>query len=522
MDNRGTIGTTSPQGMAEYFAKAQSESPGSLHGTEHMNEVNALGASLGLGSGVLWGSPSCIRHQRINHASPISNALHYERGAIFGFPHYSDFANAGLSTRYHWGIDLMEKRGDLPGQSLQNRALYSGGVVPFERWQNELWLDRVRATTFVWEGLRQVFPENFARNVYSYYRDASGRDYRIEKMPWGSRFIRQDSSNSFTTLYARLHGVAEVTDFDGAVAGWYCYKPGAIVGLHPDRYYIVDPGLKRPAAYWSSGHWSAFGLRESYVEDAFANSTFAYLKIRPNPRIGAVLSYDSVVLHSPIPPKKVLVGGRLANSFTRIKDANGKDTDDYRINEIRTPSDIVAIFDEPTDAVTSKEFALTRVVSSDTQTEMFDPAFFTDQITVALDKTGRTRLHSPVSVPMVPKRTQTHVVVKAPAEGTQSGRMLITVAGGLSGFEVNAVPRAFAFEPRKPQVLALPLAAGESALLSFYADSGVDCAFEWQTAEQIKVEDAALAEALKMVAAQKAADAVTPKQVHVTPKPASK
>jgi len=47
--------------------------------------------------------------------------------------------------------------------------------------------------------------------------------------------------------------------------------------------------------------------------------------------------------------------------------------------------------------------------------------------------------------------------------------------------------------------------------LSFCADSGVDCAFQWQTAELIKADDAALAEAMKMVAAQKAADALTPK-----------
>ena len=504
MDNRGTIAVSSPQGMAEYFAKAQTESPGSLHGTEHMNEVNALGASVGIGSGILWGSPAGLRHQRINHASPISNALHYERGATFGFPHYSDFVNSGLSTRYHWGIDLMEKRGDMPGQSLQNRSLYSGNVVPFAQWQNELWLDRVRATTFVWEGLRQVFPEDFSRNVASYYRDASSRDYRIEKMPWGTRFVRQDGATN-SLLYARIHGVTEVADFDGAVAGWYCYKPGRIAGLHPDRYYIVDPNLKRPAAYWSPGHWSVTGLRESYVEDAFANSQFAYLKIRPNPHIGVVLTYDSVVLHSPAPIKKVLVGGRPFTSVTRLKDAAGKDTDDYRIGEIRSPSDIVAFFDEPADAITTKTFAQTRVVSSDTATEMFDPQFFTDQITVVPDKTGKLVLNSPVNVPLLPLRTQTHVVVKPPADNTQPGRLQITVTSGLAAFEVNAVPRNFAFEPGKPQVINIPLAAGESALLSFYGNAGIACAFQWQTADQIKADETALAEALKTIAAQKAA-----------------
>ncbi len=504
MDVRGKIEKTSTAGMAEYFAKAQTESPGSLHGTEHMNEVNAMGTSLGIGSGILWGSPSGIRHQRINHASPVSNALHFGLGSTFGFPHYSDFANSGLSTRYHWGIDLMEKRGDMPGQSLQNRSLYSGGAIPFDRWQNELWLDRVRATTFVWEGLRQVFPEDFSRSVSTYYRDANGRDYRIEKMPWGSRFVRQDG-NAATMIYGRIHGVTETPAFGGAIAGWYCYKPGGIVGLNPDRYYIVDPNLKRPDVYWSSGHWSVSGLRESYVEDAFANSKFAYLKIRPIPQIGAVLTYDSVVLHSPIPPKKVLVGGRPPFAFGRIKDANGVDTDDYRISEIRTPSDVVAFFDEPNDAVVTKDFALTRVVSQDTQTDMFDPAFFTNLITVTIDKAGKTVLGSPVTVPLVPKKTQTHMLIKAPNDANMPGRMLVTVSAGLAGFEVNAVPRAFVPEAGKP--LVLPMVAGETALLSFYTDSGASYTFQWQTTEQVKAEDAALAEAIKAVAAQKAAAA---------------
>jgi len=84
------------------------------------------------------------------------------------------------------------------------------------------------------------------------------------------------------------------------------------------------------------------------------------------------------------------------------------------------------------------------------------------------------------------------------------------VTGGLAGFEVNAVPRTFLFEPGKPQTIHVPLAAGESALLSFYGDAGFACAFHWQTAEQIKAEAAVLAEALKAVAAQPPAPGAAP------------
>ncbi len=58
IDARGLVnGMTSTQGMADYFYKAATENPDSIHGTEHMTEVNNVGASLGLGCGILWGTP---------------------------------------------------------------------------------------------------------------------------------------------------------------------------------------------------------------------------------------------------------------------------------------------------------------------------------------------------------------------------------------------------------------------------------------------------------------------------------
>ena len=52
IDRRGPIeklgNMTSVQGMADYFYKAQTENPDSVHGTEHMTEVNNVGASLGI------------------------------------------------------------------------------------------------------------------------------------------------------------------------------------------------------------------------------------------------------------------------------------------------------------------------------------------------------------------------------------------------------------------------------------------------------------------------------------------
>ena len=88
---------TSVQGMADYFYKAATENPNSIHGTEHMTEVNNVGASLGLGCGILGGTPGyetknrigppgSMNWQRIKRASPVSNALHSPNGAFLPFP----------------------------------------------------------------------------------------------------------------------------------------------------------------------------------------------------------------------------------------------------------------------------------------------------------------------------------------------------------------------------------------------------------------------------------------------------
>lgn len=113
-DSRGPInGMNSVQGMVDYFTKAVQENPDSIHGTEHLQAANSMGASLGIGSGILWGLADGMRWQRINHASPISNALHYPHAAIWGFPHFSDFAR-GDALQFHWGMDLMDAAATWP------------------------------------------------------------------------------------------------------------------------------------------------------------------------------------------------------------------------------------------------------------------------------------------------------------------------------------------------------------------------------------------------------------------------
>ncbi len=250
IDVRGLAvsGMTSTQGMADYFYKEATENPNAIQGTEHMNEINNVGASLGLGCGIIWGTPGYQDHigppgsmnwQRIERASPVSNALHYPNGAIFGFPHQSMYPEKN-AMRFNQGMDQMERRGDLPSIALGSYGSLMQ-AAPFAQWANEAWLDRQRAVLFVSHGLRADFPEDWQRNVLSYFRGDRGEDFRYEQMPWGSEFVQYHGG--VTQLhYARITGVTHAAVAGGIVA-WPCYDAEGPTGLDPSLTYIVQPCL---------------------------------------------------------------------------------------------------------------------------------------------------------------------------------------------------------------------------------------------------------------------------------------
>ncbi|MGA2067385.1 MAG: DUF6259 domain-containing protein, partial [Thermoguttaceae bacterium] len=312
IDARGAAapgGMTSTQGMADYFYKAATENPGSIHGTEHMTEVNNVGASLGLGCGIIWGTPGYQGHigpagsmnrQRIKKASPVSNALHSPNGAIFGFPHQSNYSERG-AVAFHHGMDQMERRGDLPAIPLGCYWFFMGGV-PYDQCANEVWLDRQRALAFVHHGLRPVFPENWERNVLTYFKGANGEDFRYEQMPWGTAFV-QYAGGRRNLQYGRINGVSRAA-VQGAVLGWPCYDEHGLAGLNPDESatYCLDPAGQRPPA------WLSLPADDVYVADGFANEDLAYFQLQPVP--GCAAATRAVYLNAPSGPAAVWVDGR--------------------------------------------------------------------------------------------------------------------------------------------------------------------------------------------------------------------
>lgn len=357
IDGRGPIaGKNSVQGMVEYFYNAATQNPNSIHGTEHLTEANIVGASVGIGSGVHWGVAPTVRMQRIRNASPISNALHHPLGVIWAFPHQSQLGGNGDWNRFDWGMDLQERRGDIAGFAIQ-----SGVPNPLEEVINQPKLDWWRGRVFVAKGLRPAFPENWDRSVRSYFRGAKGEDVRYENTEFGSEFVEYVNGKR-EVIYNRITGATNArTPLN--VAGWVFYKNEGPSGLHPHRYYLGDPSVKRPDAYLmpafnlvpdADPHYT---LYESFVDQGTGNDQFLWARIRPLDTPGRILGSDKLRVRAPQEPAAILVNGNPVK-FTAVKDQPGL----YEFG-IPVPSDVVVFLKPvPTDFASLKDRAFARQV----------------------------------------------------------------------------------------------------------------------------------------------------------------
>ncbi len=492
VDNRGLSvnGMTTMMGMQDYFYKAATRDPDSVHATEHLTEVNSIGASLGIGSGLNWGAPETMRHQRIDHPSPVSNALHYPNAVIFFFPHFSDFVSRGDSLHFHWGMDITEGRGDLPGIFIQN-GIFQGNIVPFSQWVNEMWLDRQRALTFVDHGLRPVFPEDWDRNVLSYFTGEDGTQFRYEKTPWGSDFV-QLTSEGKQMLYGRIHGVREAK-VPGAVPGWICYNDAGVsrlrgdryiindagpAGMHPDYYYCLDPNAKRPQVYFSAN------LMENYVQDGVATGSFALLRLRPVEAVGDVEHRENITFHSPTKPLKIYVNG----VEQPVQAATAPDTG-YAIS-FNAPADICVILANPQPGFQDMTaVSAQRMVSKPLHSDIFAADWVKAQwreqplMSNTAGKTLPTLVAPQALADAIPTKSfQTHVLVSPPAdvkEGAEGDVLVWTDGGIIDEFAINGVAQDVPKHRAGAGPLIAHLKGGQSAVLSITSDRPLNYAFEW-------------------------------------------
>jgi hypothetical protein len=449
LDSRGLAigGKTSTEGMADYFYKAQTENPNSIHGTEHMTEVNNVGASLGIGSGILWGTAESMRKQRIDHPSAICNALHYPNGAIFAFPHYSQITSHTLQ-RIHWGMNISEGRGELAYAALQ-----SGEAVRTQGLVNERWMDYVRCQTFVHKGLRAVFPEDYERSVLSYFKGAKGEDFRYIKTEWGSAFVQLDGGKT-NLIYGRIHGTP-YAQVEGGIYGWPFYNAKGPAGLNPGRYYVLNPAAKRPAAFFSSSNLFSPSLYEGFVEEGFANEDFAYIKIKPREDILNIITYDSVVLHAADAPKVIYVNGVITKAHAVT---NGQWKIDFQLDK---PITIVAILKDAPAIAELGTNAVARTVGND---------WAIDQYAASTGPKAEGGLK--------------HVTVQAPADQGK-GTLVLDVSAYLTvgRVEYNGIQKSFnataGANYTSKTTISIPMEPGEQGLLSVYSGGRLGLGAKW-------------------------------------------
>lgn len=447
LDSRGPLAKlgnmTSVQGMADYFYKAVTENPNSIHGTEHMTEVNNVGTSLGIAGGVLWGTAQSMRRQRIDHASPISNALNWPNGTLFAFPHYSDLFGGSTVQRFHWGMNLMERRAEIAGCALQNMQLIGKGK--YDHWVNELWLERTRDTTFVWRGLRPFYPEDWDRSVLSYFKAADGAEFRYLQKPWGSVFAEiKDGKEQM--VYARLHGLAAApVGANGAITGWPMYREDGPAGLHPDRYYTFNPAAKRPTVFFKPNNKFAPALYEGYVNDGFISENLGWLEIRPNERLDSITRYDNLILVAPEAPKALWVNGQAVKP-NPVPDKPGEWGFGFELRDVTTVC--VLLKDTPAALAEAAKLSYGRTVRGYTESpsngcsDLFVPATAGEDVKVTTGKDGTVSLATARALFSMPLRLP---------DGAKAGTYAVTFSSAgenatIKRLWVNGQERHFAFE----------------------------------------------------------------------------
>lgn len=474
VDNRGPIdGMTTPQALADYFLEVQRSNPDAIHATEHLQEANLAGASLGIGAGVHWGTAaSGMRMQRIEHPSAVSAALHHPHAVIWGFPHQSHFSSRGDMTKYHWGMDQRERRAQIPGFAIQRGVLYRGEIVPFEAWVNEPALDRVRALTFVRHGLRPVFPEDWDENALSYFEGQDGSSFRYERTGWGSRFVRVEGEE-VEMIYARSHGAFQA-DTPGGIRNWTFYNEDGPAGLHPDRYYIVWPGVERAAVHFSGT------FTDAYVDRSYANDLFALLGLGIREDMHNIRPRFAVTLNSPQEPQSVKVDGR----GIRLR---GTPEEGWRV-PVATDSSVVVLLRQPEAGIAAlQENAVLRVIS-DVNLDVFDSDWITENRMEVGEQTfpgAEGRLPGIAVHKQLPRamlrfgRIQALLPFRAPQGEAGTLKVWVSARKPLEAITRDGRDLDVVRHRRGQEPVELKLKTGETILLGITARTAFQVGLEW-------------------------------------------
>jgi len=511
IDRRGLAigGMTAPEGMADYFYKAATENPGTFHGTEMVTEPNAVAVSNSIGSGYHWGTAPNMRLARAYDSSPVTAALAYPHTVLWSFVRLRGDSTWDLRERR-----MQEARAQIAG-AIDGPFHYRVDPEWFPALCNTPWHDRTRDVTFLKYGLRPYFPEDYGRDVLSYFRGANGEEFRYERTPWGSRFVQAEEDGSKRPIYAVASGVQAAPMVGVGIAGWLVYNEDdpshtwnrtGPSGLHPDRFCVLAPTIKRPPVTFSTNNGYGPSFYEAYVEDSGYNEYFAFLKLRTISKLSAVVGWERFVLHCPSTPKAVYVNGKKTAAEAK------EGTDEHHLS-VKVPADIVVILkDAPAGLTDLHQAVLLRVTEPGHPVDYYRPGALRALANGGLDEKKRPVLQDAAVSPFgfnFGARKRLYVPLAAPPNskgGTLRLHLPVFEKYGhkwnhlIEAVEVNFQPQALSRSTRQkvtikregatyerdvavqgnphiPDGIDVPLAPGETKLLSLRTQPFVAATF---------------------------------------------
>jgi hypothetical protein len=480
LDRRGlTIsGMTSPEGMADYFYKVATENPGTFHGTEMVTEANAVAVSNAIGSGYHWGTAPNMRMARAYDSSPVTAALCYPHTVLWSFVRLRGDSTWDLRERR-----MQEARGQIAG-AIDGPFDYNVDAKWWPAMCNTPWHDRTRDVTFLKYGLRPYYPAKYNRDILSYFHGAEGEEFRYEKMSWGSRFVQIMPDKTDRLIYGVATGVQAVPQTGAGIANWIVYNsddPGHTwnrtgpAGLHPDRWYVIDPNVKRPAVWFSTTQGYGPSFYESYIEDCGSNDYTAFLKLRTIDKLSPVTGWEQIVLHSPAQPAAVYVNGK--KTPVKLKDGT---TDEYPIS-VKAPSDIVVMLKQPPAALKDlSKSAILRLTETEHPVDYYHTGMISNLADGGIDEQqrpvlqdaavsgfgfnfgGQKYIYVPISAPIDSKggTLKLHLPLLQ-KYGQKWNHRIEAIELNLQPFVRNISP-----QQRIPDVVEIPLNPGEVKLLT--------------------------------------------------------
>lgn len=272
-------------------------------------------------------------------------------------------------------------------------------------------------------------------------------------------------------LYGRISGVPNAIAA-GGIEGWVCYREDGPAGLDPSRYYVLNPSVKRPTAYFMPCTPSSPSFYEAYVDEGFATDTFMTMSLKPRSDILNIITYDAVVINAPEAPKAVFINGN-PTAFNPVPETKHQ----WKVSfQLTGPITICVILkDLPAGFSDLATHAISRDLGID---------WAIDQKLPAGAESFTTKANT-----LSCKRGAVLVPVRAPTDqGAGTLNLSVSRSKEIKDVTFNGMELSMTMDSAKKAKVSIPMKAGEQGLLALHTGVSLSLTFDWEPLAQKSVE----------------------------------